>query len=328
MPDETALRGRVERDSARAQALLSEVSRAVIGQRSLLEHMLLGVLCEGHVLLEGVPGLGKTLAARSFAAAVQGRFTRIQLTPDLLPGDLTGTEIYDPEGRRFVPRLGPIVTNLLLADEINRAPAKVQAALLEAMEERQVTVGGTTFPLPRPFLVLATENPIELEGTYPLPEAQVDRFLFKAVVSYPGHSDELAVVDSRLAAQPPAVRPVLTLPELAEMASTAREVRVDARIREYCVRLARSTRNNGHDTLPALRQWVRYGASTRAALGLAVAAQALALLRGRGYAIPEDVKEVAPAVLRHRLILSLEAQAEEVNVEDLVRELLLAVEVP
>ncbi len=328
MADDTALREGVERDSARAQALLSEVGRAVIGQRSLLEHMLLGLLCEGHVLLEGVPGLGKTLAARSFAAAVQGRFARIQFTPDLLPGDLTGTEVFDPEGRRFVPRLGPIVTNILLADEINRAPAKVQSALLEAMEERQVTIGGTTFPLPRPFLVLATENPIELEGTYPLPEAQVDRFLFKALVGYPAHSDERAVVDAHLAAEPPTVRPLLTLAEIAEMVATARTVHVDARIREYCVRLVRSTRNGGRDTLPALRQWVRYGASPRAALGLALAAQALALVRGRGYVIPEDVKEIAPAILRHRLIFTLEAQAEEVDVEGLIGELLLAVEVP
>jgi MoxR-like ATPase len=328
MAEDAALRERVERDAERAQAVLAEVGRAVLGQRPLLEHMLLGILCEGHVLLEGVPGLGKTLAARSFAAAVAGKFTRIQFTPDLLPGDLTGTEVFDPEGRRFVPRLGPIVTNVLLADEINRAPAKVQAALLEAMEERQVTIGGTTFPLPRPFLVLATENPIELEGTYPLPEAQVDRFLFKALVPYPAHADELAVVDTHLAAEPVAVRPVLALAELAEMAATARAVRVDTRIREYCVRLVRSTRHDGRETLAALRQWVRYGASPRAALGLALAAQALALVRGRSYVIPEDVKEVAPAVLRHRLIVTLEAQAEEVDVEGLIRELLLAVEVP
>ena len=328
MSEETAVREEVERDSARAHALLAEVGRAVIGQRSLLEHMLLGMLCEGHVLLEGVPGLGKTLAARSFAAAVQGRFARIQFTPDLLPGDLTGTEVFDPEGRRFVPRLGPIVTNILLADEINRAPAKVQSALLEAMEERQVTIGGTTFPLPRPFLVLATENPIELEGTYPLPEAQVDRFLFKALVRYPGHGDEVAVVAAHLGGAPPQVRAVLTLAEVAEMSATARTVHVDARIREYCVRLVRATRGEGQDMLPALRQWVRYGASPRAALGLALGAQALALLRGRGYVIPEDVKEVAPAVLRHRLIFTLEAQAEEVDVEGLIGELLLAVEVP
>jgi MoxR-like ATPase len=328
MPEVAALQERVDRDAARAGAVLAEVGRAVLGQHALLEHMLLGILCEGHVLLEGVPGLGKTLAARSFAAAIQGKFARIQFTPDLLPGDLTGTEVFDPEGRRFVPRLGPVVTNILLADEINRAPAKVQAALLEAMEERQVTIGGTSFPLPRPFLVLATENPIELEGTYPLPEAQVDRFLFKALVGYPEHADERAVVDAHLAAEAPVVRPVLSLAELAEMAATAREVHVDARIREYCVRLVRSTRNGGRDTLPALHQWVRYGASPRAALGLALAARALALVRGRSYVIPEDVKEVAPAVLRHRLIFTLEAQAEEVDIEGLLHELLLAVEVP
>jgi MoxR-like ATPase len=328
MTDATVARARFEEHGARAQALLAEVGRVVQGQRALLEHLLIGALCEGHVLLEGVPGLGKTLAARSFSAAIGGRFTRLQFTPDLLPGDLTGTEIYDPERRAFSPRLGPIATNLLLADEINRAPAKVQAALLEAMEERQVTIGGQTFALPRPFLVLATENPIELEGTYPLPEAQVDRFLLKVRVDYPAHEDELAVVDAHLAAEWPQVREVLSLADLVAMIATVREVHLDPRIREYCVRLARATREGNREFAPALRGWVRWGASPRAAVALARAAQAVAFLHDRGYAIPEDVKEVAPAVLRHRIILKLEAQAEEVDVEALVAELLLSVEVP
>lgn len=328
MVDAAELRERVERDSGRCRALVADVSRTVIGQRALVEGMLLGAVCEGHVLLEGVPGLGKTLAARSFAAAVQGTFTRIQFTPDLLPGDLTGTEVFDPDGRQFVPRLGPVMTNVLLADEINRAPAKVQSALLEAMEERQVTIGGRTFPLPRPFLVLATENPIEIEGTYPLPEAQVDRFLFKVLVDYPAHADERAVVDAHLAAEAGPLPPSLTTAQLAEVAATAKEVHVDARIREYAVRIARATRHGGPDHTAALTNWVRYGASPRASIALARAAQALALLRGRSYAIPEDVKEVAPAILRHRLVLTLDAQAEGIDVEQLVRELLLAVEVP
>jgi MoxR-like ATPase len=328
MTDATIAKPDLEEQSAHAQALLAEVGRVVQGQRSLLEHMLLGALCEGHVLLEGVPGLGKTLAARSFAAAIGGRFTRVQFTPDLLPGDLTGTEIYDPERRSFSPRLGPIATNLLLADEINRAPAKVQAALLEAMEERQVTIGGQTFALPRPFLVLATENPIELEGTYPLPEAQVDRFLLKVRVDYPAHDEELAVVDAHLAAEWPVVRPIVSLEALEAMTATVRTVHLDARIREYCVHLARSTRDGAREGGAPLRGWVRWGASPRAAVALARGAQALAFLRGRAYAIPEDVKEVAPAVLRHRLILRLEAQAEDVDVERLIDELLLAVEVP
>ncbi|HVN75862.1 MAG TPA: AAA family ATPase [Thermoanaerobaculaceae bacterium] len=328
MAEATEVREMIARDSARCQALLAEVERVVVGQRTLVEHMLLGALCEGHVLLEGVPGLGKTLAARTFAAAIRGSFTRIQFTPDLLPGDLTGTEVFDPDGRRFVPRLGPVVTNILLADEINRAPAKVQAALLEAMEERQVTVGGQTFPLPRPFLVLATQNPIEQEGTYPLPEAQVDRFLFKVLVDYPGHADELAVVDAHLDGELPAVRPVLEAAEICEVAAGARAVHVDERIREYAVRLTRATRDGGRGGGGTLAAWVRYGASPRAAIALAKASQALALVRGRSYVIPEDVKEVAPAVLRHRLILSLEAQAEQVDVEHLVHELLLAVELP
>ncbi|MBI4915676.1 MAG: AAA family ATPase [Acidobacteria bacterium] len=320
-------RERIEAAQAKCTVLLAEVSRAVLGQRPLVEHLLLGALCRGHVLLEGVPGLGKTLAARSFAAAVKGSFSRIQFTPDLLPGDLTGTEIYDPERRTFVPRLGPIAANLLLADEVNRAPAKVQSALLEAMEERQVTIGGTTFPMPKPFLVLATENPIELEGTYPLPEAQVDRFLFKVRVPYPAEADERRVVDAHLDDGIPEVEPVLSLADLDLACRATAEVRVDPRIREYCVRVVRATRGNGGRGGP-LGAWVRYGASPRAAVALAVAARALALLRGRSWAIPEDVKEVAPAVLRHRLILNLEAQAEEVDVDELIGQLLLSVEVP
>ncbi len=325
---DTAVRERIEAAGERCRALLAEVERVVIGQRSLVEHLLLGALCRGHVLLEGVPGLGKTLAARSFAAAVRARFSRVQFTPDLLPGDLTGTEVYQPDQRAFVPRLGPIVTNFLLADEVNRAPAKVQSALLEAMEEHQVTIGGQTFPLPRPFVVLATENPIELEGTYPLPEAQVDRFLFKVLVPYPAAADELLVVNGHLEPGVPAVREVLSLDELEETAAAVEDVRVDARIREYCVRLVRASRTGDGEGTEALRPWVRYGASPRAAVALARAARALALLRSRGYVIPEDVKEIAPAVLRHRLILTLEAQAEGVSADRLVDSLLLAVEVP
>ncbi len=328
MADSGSGRPELDQHAASAQALLAEVGRVVQGQRALLEHLLIGALCEGHVLLEGVPGLGKTLAARTFAAAIGGQFTRLQFTPDLLPGDLTGTEIYDPERRAFSPRIGPIATNLLLADEINRAPAKVQAALLEAMEERQVTIGGRTFPLPRPFLVLATQNPIELEGTYPLPEAQVDRFLLKVRVDYPSHDEELAVVDAHVAAEWPQVRTVLSLEELSAMIGTVRGEHLDPRIREYCVSIARATRDGGRESAAALRGWVRWGASPRAAVALARAAQAAAFLRGRGYVIPEDVKAVAPAVLRHRIILKLEAQAEEVDVETLIGELLSTVEVP
>jgi MoxR-like ATPase len=319
---------RLEAAGAQCRALLDEVGRVVLGQEDLLEHLLLGALCRGHVLLEGVPGLGKTLAARSFAAAIQARMTRVQFTPDLLPGDLTGTEVYDPQERTFVPRLGPIVTNLLLADEVNRAPAKVQSALLEAMEERQVTIGGRTFPLPEPFLVLATQNPIELEGTYPLPEAQVDRFLFKVAISYPPPADEGRIVAAHLAGELPRVRPVLSLEALAEAEAAVGLVRVDERVREYCVRLTRASRPDEATHPARLRPWVRYGASPRAAVALARAARAAALLRSRAWALPEDVKEVAPAVLRHRLVLSLEAQAEAIDVERLVEELLLSVEVP
>lgn len=318
----------IERDSRRAREVLDHVARAVVGQDAVLEHLLLALLCRGHVLLEGVPGLGKTLAARSFAAAVQARFTRVQLTPDLLPGDLTGTEVFLPDRGAFEPRLGPVVTNILLADEINRAPAKVQSALLEAMEERQVTVGGQTFPLPRPFVVLATQNPIELEGTYPLPEAQIDRFLFKVTVRYPGAAAELAVVDAHLETGIAPIAPVLSLGDLEEITATAGLIRVDSRLREYCVRLVRATRPGDGTTSAEIRAWVRFGASPRAAVALAVAARALALTRGRGFVIPEDIKEVAPAVLRHRLVLTLDAQAEDVDTEELLAAVLLQVEVP
>ncbi|MGE5234748.1 MAG: AAA family ATPase [Acidobacteriota bacterium] len=324
----TDARERIEAASRQCEALLASIAGTLVGQRTLLEHLLLGALCRGHVLLEGVPGLGKTLAARSFAAAVHGQFTRVQFTPDLLPGDLTGTEVYDPSTQTFVPRLGPIATNFLLADEINRAPAKVQSALLEAMEERQVSIGGTTFRLPEPFLVLATENPIELEGTYPLPEAQVDRFLFKVTVSYPTAEDERRVVDAHLDEGLPSVQPTLTLERLAEITAAVGEVQVDPRIRDYCVRVVRASRSENGQQSERLRPWVRLGASSRAAVALATAARALALVRGRSYVIPEDVKEIAPAVLRHRLLLTLEAQAENVNVDHLVHDLLLAVEVP
>ena len=318
----------IERDSRRARGLLDHVARAVVGKEAVLEHLLLALLCRGHVLLEGVPGLGKTLAARSFAAAVQARFTRVQLTPDLLPGDLTGTEVFLPDRGVFEPRLGPVVTNFLLADEINRAPAKVQSALLEAMEERQVTVGGQTFPLPRPFVVLATQNPIELDGTYPLPEAQIDRFLFKVAVRYPEAAAERAVVDAHLESGIATIDPVLSLGELEEMTATIGLIRVDGRLREYCVRLVRATRPGDATTSGEIRAWVRFGASPRAAVALAVAARALALTRGRGFVIPEDIKEVAPAVLRHRLVLTLDAQAEEVDTEELLAAMLLQVEVP
>lgn len=318
----------IERDSRRCRELLEYLGQALVGQESVLEHLLLAVLCRGHVLLEGVPGLGKTLAVRSFAAAVQGRFSRIQLTPDLLPGDVTGTEVFLPDRGVFEPRLGPVVTNFLLADEINRAPAKVQSALLEAMEERQVTVGGQTFPLPTPFVVMATQNPIELEGTYPLPEAQIDRFLFKVAVRYPAPDAERAVVDAHLASGIPAVQPMLSLDELDQLTSATRTVRMDGRLREYCVRLTRATRPDDETSSGDIRTWVRYGASPRAAVALAVAARGLALVRGRGFVIPEDVKEVAPAVLRHRLVLTLDAQAEEIDPEELLAGVLLRVDVP
>ena len=321
-------RERIEAAQAKCTVLLAEVSRAVLGQRPLVEHLLLGALCRGHVLLEGVPGLGKTLAARSFAAAVQGSFSRIQFTPDLLPGDLTGTEIYDPERRTFVPRLGPIAANLLLADEINRAPAKVQSALLEAMEERQVTIGDATYPLPRPFLVLATQNPIEQEGTYPLPEAQVDRFLFKLVVTYPARPDERAMLDRMTDGAPPTARPVLHADDILRARKGVERVHVDGRIKEYVLDLVAATRRPADAGLPQLTPLIAFGASPRAAIFLIRAAKAHAFLAGRAFVLPEDVKSVATDVLRHRIVPTYRADADNVTTDQMVERILGQIAVP
>ena len=329
MVDAAELRERVERDSGRCRALVADVSRTVIGQRALVEGMLLGAVCEGHVLLEGVPGLGKTLAARSFAAAVQGTFTRIQFTPDLLPGDLTGTEVFDPDGRQFVPRLGPVVTNVLLADEINRAPAKVQSALLEAMEERQVTIGGTHLPaaaaVPRARHARTrsssrgrtrcpkrrwTASSSRCSSTTP-PTPTSARSWTRTWPPKPGRCGR---------ASPPRSSP-RSPRRRRRSTSTPASASTPCGSRAPPVTAAPTTRRPSPTGS-------RYGASPRASIALARAAQALALLRGRSYAIPEDVKEVAPAILRHRLVLTLDAQAEGIDVEQLVRELLLAVEVP
>jgi len=324
-----------ERDQARIEgvaARLGEVHRAVsevvVGQERLVEAVLIGLLCRGHVLLEGVPGLAKTLTVRTLAGVVRGSFQRLQFTPDLLPADVTGTLVYDQKRGEFVPHKGPIFANLVLADEINRAPAKVQSALLEAMEERTVTIGDATWPLPDPFLVLATQNPIEQEGTYPLPEAQLDRFLLKAVVDYPSKEDELRVLEFHLAESFPKPRPVARIEEMREMERAAEQVYVDDRIRSYIVNLVAATRNPGEVGLREVAPLLAWGASPRASISLARTSRAMALLRGRAYVTPEDVKELAPAVLRHRLVLSYEAEAEGVSADDLVERFLLAVEVP
>jgi MoxR-like ATPase len=318
---------RVQREAAVVEQLLVEVRRVIVGQKYLLERMAIGLLTRGHLLLEGVPGLAKTLAVRSFAGALHGTFQRIQFTPDLLPADLTGTLIYNQKEGTFVPRKGPLFANLVLADEVNRAPAKVQSALLEAMQERQVTIGDTTYPLPSPFLVLATQNPIEQEGTYPLPEAQVDRFLLKLRVDYPSPEEERQILDRMSGADVPEARPVVQLSDLDRARDAMHAIYVDERIKDYAVRLVHATRRPKEFKLD-LEGLVQYGASPRATLALIAAARAHAFIRGRGFVSPEDVKAVGHDVLRHRLILSFEAEAEGVTPDAVVQRVFDAVEVP
>jgi MoxR-like ATPase len=316
----------------RAAARLGEVQRAVgevvVGQERLVESMLVALLCRGHVLLEGVPGLAKTLTVRTLARVVGGSFRRLQFTPDLLPADVTGTQVFDPKTSEFIAHRGPVFANLVLADEINRAPAKVQSALLEAMEERQVTIGDTTFDLPEPFLVLATQNPIEQEGTYPLPEAQLDRFLFKVLVDYPAADEERRVLEFHLGESFPKPEPSTSLDELRQLEAVARNVYVDERIKSYIIGLVTASRRPADVGLGDLVPLIAFGASPRASIALAVGARALALVRGRSFVTPEDVKELAPAVLRHRIVLTYEAEAEGVTVEEMTERILLAVEVP
>jgi MoxR-like ATPase len=318
---------RVQREAAVIEQLLVEVRRVIVGQKYLLERMAIGLLTRGHLLLEGVPGLAKTLAVRSFAGAVHGTFQRIQFTPDLLPADLTGTLIYNQKEGTFVPRKGPLFANLVLADEVNRAPAKVQSALLEAMQERQVTIGDTTYPLPSPFLVLATQNPIEQEGTYPLPEAQVDRFLLKLKVDYPSAEEERQILDRMSGSDIPEARAVVELADLDRARDAMHAIYVDDRIKDYAVRLVQATRKPKEFKLD-LEGLVQYGASPRATLALIAAGRAHAFIRGRGFVSPEDVKAVGHDVLRHRLILSFEAEAEGVTPDAVVQRVFDAVEVP
>lgn len=310
--------------------LRKEVGRVVIGQEAIVNRLLIAILIRGHVLIEGLPGLAKTLLVKTLAAAIDGTFKRIQFTPDLLPADITGTQIFDPAGRTFNARLGPIFANLVLADEINRAPAKVQSALLEAMQERQVTIGDTTHPLPEPFVVIATQNPIEHEGTYALPEAQVDRFVMKLKVDYPAATEELRMLalylDPMRESVP--VQPVMTLDQIREVARLAAHVHLDERIGRYVVQIVTATRKPAEAKLPALAAHIAYGASPRATLALAHVAKAHAFLEGREYVVPEDVKAIAHDVLRHRLVLSYEAAAESVTADRIIDQVLGAVAVP
>jgi MoxR-like ATPase len=309
------------------EQVLFEVKRTIVGQDVLLERMAVGLLAGGHLLVEGVPGLAKTLAVKSLAAAIGGQFQRIQFTPDLVPADLTGTRVYRHQTGEFETSLGPVLTNLLLADEINRAPAKVQSALLEVMQERQVTIGRETFTMPNPFLVMATQNPIESEGTYPLPEAQVDRFMMKVVVRYPTSPEEHAIV-GRALEPPPSTQAMLTPEDLVRMQARVQEVYVDPAVVDYAVRLVTATRAPGTVGLGDLDRYVTYGASPRASIALVLGARALAFLRGRDYAFPQDVRELALDVLRHRLVLSYEALADDVEPDTVLAGVLRAVPVP
>jgi MoxR-like ATPase len=318
----------VREESLQVQTAIGEVKKVIVGQRSLIDRMMVALLCRGHLLVEGVPGLAKTLAVKTLGQTLGLHFSRIQFTPDLLPADLIGTMIYQQKSGEFVARKGPVFTNLLLADEINRAPAKVQSALLESMQERQVTLGDTTHPLPEPFLVFATQNPIEQEGTYPLPEAQVDRFLLKAKVDYPRQEEERQILDRMMSGAVPPVSTVLTAEAIDRLGRRVREVHLDERIRDYIVALVAATRRPKEVGLAEAAHLIAFGASPRATLAFSEASRAVAFLHGRGYVVPEDVKEIAHDVLRHRILLTYEAEAENVTSENLIDRVLERVEVP
>ncbi|MBM4396506.1 MAG: MoxR family ATPase [Deltaproteobacteria bacterium] len=318
----------VRRESAFVDRVMAEVGKVIVGQRELIDRIMIALLCRGHVLLEGVPGLAKTLTVRTVADVLDAPFSRIQFTPDLLPADVTGTQIYNQHTGSFSVKTGPVFASIVLADEVNRAPAKVQSALLQAMQERQVTIGDSTFALPDPFLVLATQNPIEQEGTYPLPEAQIDRFMLMVRVTYPTRDEELAVMERMTLAEPPRVEKVMTVQDLARARSMMSEIYMDPKIKQYIVDLVIATRRPDEYGARGLKPFIRYGASPRASIYLNEAARAHAFLRHRGYVIPEDVKAVGFDVLRHRIILSYEAEAENKTSEDVLRRLFESVQVP
>jgi MoxR-like ATPase len=311
------------------QGLRAEVGKVLVGQEDMLHRLLLGFLAGGHVLLEGVPGLAKTLVIRTLADAIDGKFSRIQFTPDMLPGDVTGTQIFHPKEGTYAVKKGPVFGNLVLADEINRAPAKVQAALLEAMQERQVTIGDQSFPLLEPFLVLATQNPIEQEGTYPLPEAQLDRFMLKVTVGYPSREDEIKILDRMAGAAPePRASRVMTLDDILAARDAVRQVFVDDKVKRYVVDVVGATRDPKGAGLPQLESLIEYGASVRASINLVKVAKAHALLSGRDYISPHDVKSIAHDVLRHRVLVTYEAEAESKTSDNIIDTILDNVEVP
>jgi MoxR-like ATPase len=318
---------RVEKESLVLRQIMAEIEKVIVGQRQLMERMLIGLLCDGHLLLEGLPGLAKTTAVKTLAATIRTTFQRIQFTPDLLPADILGTQVYRPDRASFEIKKGPVFHNVILADEINRAPAKVQSALLEAMQERQVTIGETTFQLDRPFLVLATQNPIEQEGTYPLPEAQIDRFMLKIRVDYPSAEEEKEIMERVYQGAAENVSGVVDVSQIDSARETMKSIHMEEKIVDYIVRLIRATRSPEAFGLE-LAPMISYGASPRASIWLGLASRAHAFLSGRGYVTPQDVKSMAPDVLRHRMILSYEAEAEGKSADDLLETLLERIEVP
>jgi len=322
------LNAKIEKQSAFVDALTMGMERVIVGQKHLIDSLLIGLLSDGHILLEGVPGLAKTLAIKTLSELIQGHFSRIQFTPDLLPADVIGTMVYSQRKEEFSINKGPVFANFVLADEINRAPAKVQSALLEAMQERRVTIGKTTYELPKPFLVLATQNPIEQEGTYPLPEAQVDRFMLKVVITYPRKEEEKFIIRQNLKKEMPKVTPVISPDEIMEVRDIVRQVYIDEKIERYIVDIVFATRFPQDYGLNNLREMIAFGASPRASINLALAARAYAFIRRRGYVIPEDVRAVCYDVLRHRIGLSYEAEANNMTSDEIITEILNSVEVP
>jgi len=326
--DIRGLNEQIEKEAIFLHDLLAEINKVMVGQETLVERVLIGLLADGHILLEGVPGLAKTLLIKTIAEAIQADFSRIQFTPDLLPADLIGTQIYNPRSGEFSIHQGPLFANLVLADEINRAPAKVQSALLEAMQERQITIGNTTYHMERLFLVLATQNPIEQEGTYPLPEAQVDRFMLKVIVDYPKPNEERMILDRMTGVTLPSVKPIIDPEQIRRAREMVKQVYVDDKIKNYVLNLVLTTRNPGNNGLGDLRPFIAFGASPRAGINLILSARAHAFIKGRGFVTPEDVKQVAPDVLRHRVITTYEAEAENVTSADIVQRILDYTDVP
>ncbi len=326
--DIVALNEKIKNESAFIDILMSEIGKVIVGQKVMVERLIIGLLGNGHVLLEGVPGLAKTLAIKTLAQAMKAKFQRIQFTPDLLPADLIGTQIYNQKDGNFLIRKGPIFSNFILADEINRAPAKVQSALLEAMQERQITIGESTFKLEEPFLVLATQNPIEQEGTYPLPEAQVDRFMLKIVITYPERAEELAIMRQNMNLIETKINPVISPEEILKARHLLNEVYIDEKIEKYILDIVFATRNPKQFGLTSLADMISYGASPRATINLAIGARAMAFVKRRGYVIPEDVRAICLDVLRHRVAVTYEAEAEEITSENVIQEILNKVVVP